>query len=120
MDSSHIFKVPRNQKVLRRDSREPRAVDLEFDASGAWQFAIDPATLHFETTSPSSLPSPIFDSGKSPLSMTVTACPIDWDIAGNTFAAPPPSNPACTGRNTTLTLTPLGVSNSCVLVQWHM
>ncbi|KAF7762202.1 CAZyme family GH146 [Agaricus bisporus var. burnettii] len=104
------FDIPRNQKVLRRDSREPRAVDLEFDASGAWQFAIDPATLHFETTSPSSLPSPIFDSGKSPLSMTVTACPIDWDIAGNTFAAPPPSNPACTGRNTTLTLTPLGTT----------
>lgn len=108
--SSSSSTVPRSQKVLTRNSQQPLAVDLEFDATATWQYAIDPATLQFHTTSPTSLPSPIFDSGKSPLSITVTACRIDWAIAGDTFAAPPPTNPACTGGNTTLTLTPLGVS----------
>lgn len=104
------FDIPRSQKVLARNSQQSLAVDLEFDASGAWQYAIDPSTLQFHTTSPSSLPSPVFDSGKSPLSITVTACPISWSTAGDTFAASPPTNPSCTGRNTTLTLTPLGTT----------
>lgn len=107
------FDIPRSQKVLAQNSQQPLAVDLEFDAAGVWQYAIDPETLQVHTTpipSPSSLPSPVFDSGKSPLSMTVTACPIHWMTAGSTFAAPPPTNPSCTGTNMTLSLTPLGTT----------
>ncbi|KAL9709319.1 hypothetical protein Ac2012v2_007673 [Leucoagaricus gongylophorus] len=107
------FDIPRSQKVLAQNSQQPLAVDLEFDAAGVWQYAIDPETLQVHTTpipSPFSLPSPVFDSGKSPLSMTVTACPIHWMTAGSTFAAPPPTNPSCTGTNMTLSLTPLGTT----------
>lgn len=106
------FQVPRSQKVLAQNAQQPLAVDLEFDAMGEWQYAIDPETLQVDhLPDPSSLlPSPIFDSGQSPLSITVTACPISWMTAGSTFAASPPMNPSCIGTNTTLSLTPLGVS----------
>jgi len=108
-----LSKVPRSQKVLAQNAQQPLAVDLEFDATGEWQWAIDPKTLQVHLPDPSSLPSipsPIFDSGQSPLSISVTACPIQWMTAGSTFATSPPTNPSCTGANTTLSLMPLGVS----------
>ncbi|KAE9405566.1 hypothetical protein BT96DRAFT_934810 [Gymnopus androsaceus JB14] len=90
--------------------KQPLAKDLEFDATAAWQYAIDPSTLQFTNNPPKAgiLPSPIFDSGLAPLSMTVTACPINWPEAGNTFVASPPTNPECTGAQKTITLTPYG------------
>ncbi|KAH0578498.1 hypothetical protein H2248_003640 [Termitomyces sp. 'cryptogamus'] len=108
----YAFDIARNQTVLARNAKQPLAVDLEFDATAAWQYAIDPSTLKFSNVPPTSgkLPSPIFDSGMSPLSITVTACPITWEIAGDTFAAAPPTSPACTGGHTTLTLTPFGTT----------
>jgi len=106
-----LSQVPRSQKVLAQNAQQPLAVDLEFDATGEWQYAIDPKTLQVHLPDPSSpLPSPVFDSGQLPLSISVTACPIQWMTAGSTFAASPPTNPSCTGANTTLSLTPLGVS----------
>ncbi|KAG6875753.1 hypothetical protein C0993_007550, partial [Termitomyces sp. T159_Od127] len=106
----YAFDIPRSQKVLARNAQQPLAVDLEFDATADWQYAIDPTTLKFRNVPPESgkLPSPVFDSGKSPLLITVTACPIEWATAGDTFAAVPPRSPTCTGRQTTLTLTPFG------------
>jgi hypothetical protein len=104
--------VPRNSTVLTRNAQESRAVDLQFEATAAWQYAIDPSTLKFVNRPPASgkLPSPVFDSNLPPLSITVTACPINWKVAGSTFAASPPTNPACTGAKKTITLTPYGVS----------
>lgn len=104
--------VPRKQKVLATNAQQPLAQDLEFDATANWQYAIDPATLEFSSSPPASgtLPSPIFDSGLTPLKITATACLINWAIAAPTFAASPPTNPACTGPATSITLTPYGVS----------
>lgn len=87
------------------------AVDLEFDATAHWQFAIDPNTLIFNDMPPTNnqLPSPIFDSGLPPYTITAAACPIEWEVAGDTFASPPPMNPACTGPLTNITLWPYGV-----------
>ncbi|KAF8062243.1 hypothetical protein FPV67DRAFT_262778 [Lyophyllum atratum] len=108
----YAFDIPRSQKVLVRNAQQSLAVDLEFDATAAWQYAIDPATLKFSNVPPASgkLPSPVFDSGKSPLTITVTACPINWATAGDTFAAAPPTNPACRGAQKTLTLSPYGTT----------
>src|SRR6201999_1061115 len=102
--------VPRTSTVLTENTEQPMAQDLEFDASASWQYAIDPSTLQFFNNPPKSgiLPSPVFDSGLPPLSMTVTACIIDWPEAGDTFAASPPTNPACTGAHKNITLTPYG------------
>lgn len=92
---------------------EPLAVDLQFEATTSWQFAIDPSTLEFHNNPPANgaLPSPIFDYGLPPFSMTVTACPITWPVAGDTFASSPPQSPVtCVGDNQTIVLRPFGVS----------
>jgi hypothetical protein len=107
----YAFDIPRTQKVLTKNAQQALAVDLEFDASASWQYAIDPATLKFNAgTNPTTLPSPIFDSGKPSLSISVTACPITWATAGSTFAASPPTSPACTGAATTIKLSPYGAT----------
>ena len=109
--------VPRSQKVLARNAQQSLAVDLEFDATAAWQYAIDPSTLKFNSGSPQdgTLPSPIFDSGLPPNTISVSACLIEWSIAGDTFASDPPRNASCLGNTTTITLIPLGVSSSLSL-----
>lgn len=100
---------------------EPRAVDMEFlpAAADAWQFAIDPDTLAFTNTPPMSgvLPSPIYDAGLPPFTLSVSACPIDWPVAGDMFAAPPPENPTCLGAFQNITLWPFGVR--CPLVNFR-
>ncbi|KAF8892910.1 hypothetical protein BD779DRAFT_1765810 [Infundibulicybe gibba] len=114
----YAFDISRSQKVLARNSQQSLAVDLEFDATTAWQYAIDPATLKFNNAPPASgkLPSPVFDSGKPPLTITATACSIAWSTAGDTFASAPPTNPTCTGAQKTITLTPYGVSSRSLLL----
>ncbi|KAI0794110.1 hypothetical protein C8Q74DRAFT_1194135 [Fomes fomentarius] len=106
----YAYDIARSQTVLARNAQEPRAIDLQFDATGPWQFAIDPSTLTFHGSMPSGgkLPSPIFDSGLPPFTITATACSIDWAVAGDTFAAAPPTNPACKGPATNITLWPFG------------
>ncbi|KAJ3722727.1 hypothetical protein DFJ43DRAFT_1133814 [Lentinula guzmanii] len=108
----YAFDISRTSKVLTENAEQPLAKDLEFDATTAWEYAIDPSTLQFVNNPPASgaLPSPVFDSGLPPLSMTVTACPINWPVAGSTFASSPPTNPACTGAQKTITLTPYGAT----------
>ncbi|KIK68378.1 hypothetical protein GYMLUDRAFT_91918 [Collybiopsis luxurians FD-317 M1] len=108
----YAFDIPRTSKTLTDNKQQPLAKDLEFDSSTAWQYAIDPSTLKFVNNPPASgtLPSPVFDSGLPPLSMTVTACPVNWPVAGTTFASSPPTNPACTGAQKTITLTPYGAT----------
>ncbi|KAJ7742166.1 hypothetical protein DFH07DRAFT_964682 [Mycena maculata] len=108
----YAFDIPRNERQLSVHALEPRAVDLEFLPADAWQFAIDPATLAFSNTPPASgvLPSPIYDAGLPPCTMTVSACPIDWPVDGDMFAAPPPENPSCLGAFRNITLWPFGAA----------
>jgi len=108
----YALDIPRIQTILTQNAQEPRAADLQFTATGNWQYAIDPSTLTFHASNPADgkLPSPVFDSGQCPVSITVMACPIDWDLAGDTFATSPPTNPACTGPATNITLSPFGTT----------
>lgn len=110
----YAYDIARNATVLTRNAQQPLAADLQFDATAPWQYAIDPASLRFHNAPPAggTLPSPVFDSGLPPLSITATACAIEWAVAGDTFAASPPSNPACTGPATNITLRPFGVSTA--------
>lgn len=112
----YAYDIPRTQKVIAQNAQEPRAVDLQFDASGAWEFAIDPTSLNFNAGTPSGgkLPSPVFDSALPPFTISAIACPISWSVAGDTFATAPPTSPvACTGAPTNITLWPFGVSDEC-------
>ncbi|VDC01870.1 unnamed protein product [Peniophora sp. CBMAI 1063] len=107
----YAFDISRKQTVLAQNAQESKAVDLQFEATEAWAYAIDTTKLTFVNTPPSSgsLPSPVFDSGLPPLSIVALACPIDWPVAGDTFAAAPPQSPAtCTGDAKNITLTPFG------------
>ncbi|KIY46374.1 hypothetical protein FISHEDRAFT_75713 [Fistulina hepatica ATCC 64428] len=108
---NYALDIPRRATVLARDPKENRAVDLQFDPVGVWQYAVDPSTVRATQIPVHGLPSPIFDHGRSPITLSILACPIDWPLAGDMFAAPPPENPACIGPRTTLTLSPYGVRN---------
>ena len=107
----YAFDIARSQKLLAQNAQQPLAVDLEFDATGTWQYAIDPDTLVFHAGAPAggALPSPVFDAGQPPFTITATACEVEWAIAGDTFAAAPPTDPACVGPATNITLWPFGV-----------
>ena len=108
----YAYDIARSQKQLAQNAEQPLAVDLEFDATAPWQYAIDPDTLVFHGGAPAGgvLPSPVFDAGQPPYTISVSACAIDWALAGDTFAATPPTDPACTGPVTNITLWPFGVS----------
>ncbi|KAH8119841.1 hypothetical protein DFH11DRAFT_1556842, partial [Phellopilus nigrolimitatus] len=111
---NYAFDISRNQTVLKQNADEPRAIDVQFEATEAWQYAIDPSTLKFNpgtTPENGTLPSPIFDYGLPPYTITATACPIAWAEAGDTFAAVQPENVKCTGDAKQITLWPLGVSS---------
>ncbi|KAF7289348.1 hypothetical protein MIND_01396900 [Mycena indigotica] len=109
---NYAFDIPRVERQLAVHPAEPRAVDLEFTPADAWQYAIDPSTLAFVNNPPRSgmLPSPIFDSGLPPVTLSVSACRIDWPLAGDMFAAPPPQNPSCLGGMRNITLWPFGAT----------
>ncbi|GJE91253.1 hypothetical protein PsYK624_074020 [Phanerochaete sordida] len=108
----YAFDIARTQKVLAQNAQEARAVDLEFDATVPWQYALDTSSLRFQYSPPASgvLPSPVYDSGLPPMSISATACQIDWSVAGDTFASPPPTSPECTGPTTNITLWPFGAT----------
>ncbi|KAF8075777.1 hypothetical protein FPV67DRAFT_381902 [Lyophyllum atratum] len=109
---TYAFDIARKQTVLSTNSGNANAVDLQYDATESWQYAIDPSTLRFNNKGVSgSLPSPIFDYGLSPLSITAKACLITWPTAGDTFAAAPPENPVCLVQNQkNITLWPYGAT----------
>ncbi|KAF7977986.1 hypothetical protein HWV62_1823 [Athelia sp. TMB] len=75
------------------------AVDLEFDPTANWQFAVDPSTLTYHENYVESLPNPIFDSQQPPNTITATGCPITWTTSSGSADGPPSSPAACTGAN---------------------
>ncbi|KAI9067980.1 hypothetical protein FKP32DRAFT_1672687 [Trametes sanguinea] len=109
----YAFDIARSQKVLQQNAQQPLAKDLEFDATVNWQLALgDPTTFVFNGGAPEggNLPSPVFDSGLPPFTITAQACPIEWGVAGDTFAASPPENPECSGPVQNITLWPFGAT----------
>ncbi len=113
----YALDIQRSQTVLSQNANESLAVDLEFDATASWEYAIDPSTLVFHASTPANgkLPSPIFDFGLSPYTIIATACPISWGLSGDTFATSPPENPACIGSPVNITLSPYGVRYACAV-----
>ncbi|KAK0450414.1 uncharacterized protein EV420DRAFT_753695 [Desarmillaria tabescens] len=99
-----------NKTVIKANAVEPRAADYELDATSAWAYAIDPSTAKYVYAPPANgvLPSPIFDEGLPPGSITVSACSINWGLAGDTFVSVPPTKPRCIGSVETIVLNPYG------------
>ncbi|KAL1745754.1 hypothetical protein HDZ31DRAFT_81727 [Schizophyllum fasciatum] len=107
----YAYDIPRAERVLGVDPHEHRAIDLQMEPAGEWAWAIDPKTAVFrDEGAGGALPSPVFDFGRSPVTLRVQACPIDWRLAGDTFAAAPPENASCTGPERTISLSPYGAT----------
>ncbi|KAJ3821652.1 hypothetical protein F5880DRAFT_1721306 [Lentinula raphanica] len=119
---NYALDIPRSEKIIAQDPHEPHAVDLQMEPTGAWEYAIDSdtATMAFHNeaeldlespwTDSYSLPSPIFDSGKPPVRITVNACSIEWPLAGDMFITSPPEHPRCIGEERMIQLTPFGAT----------
>ncbi|KAH7106279.1 hypothetical protein BKA62DRAFT_288846 [Auriculariales sp. MPI-PUGE-AT-0066] len=103
----YAFDIPRSSKIIKTHPAEPRAVDYQLDAAGKWQYAIDPTTFLFEQSS-AAVPTPVWDTNGPPLSITVVACEVKWNLAGTTYAAVPPTRPVCVGAKKRIRLTPFG------------
>jgi DUF1680 family protein len=109
---NYALDLPKTSKKIRTIyPAEPRASDYQYDVTSDWSYAIDTSTLSFHAApANTTLKSPIFDSGASPLSISVQGCRVNWSLAGTTFASSPPEKPACVGNKMTLSLVPYGAT----------
>ncbi|KAF5317730.1 hypothetical protein D9619_012623 [Psilocybe cf. subviscida] len=73
-----------------------------------WRIAIDPNTIKVNDNSPhvSSIPYYAWAPGAQPVSMTSTACQIEWDLESGTASAPPVSPNNCVGKKFEVKLVP--------------
>ena len=108
----YAFEIPLSSKIIARHPAEPRAVDYQLDATGTWQYAIDPSTLQFHYSG-KPLTTPVWTENGSPVTISVEACEVEWELGGDTYAGPPPQEPACVGERKRITLVPYGVSFYC-------
>ncbi|KAF5391810.1 hypothetical protein D9757_001851 [Collybiopsis confluens] len=90
---NYAFDIPRSEKIISQDPREPHAVDLQMDPVGVWEYAIDadPAKMSFFNELKNEedriaqyklVPTPVFDSRKPSMSIAVPACLIEWPLEG--------------------------------------
>lgn len=104
-----------NQTAYPSGYAPPESHDWTISNTRAWNYAIDPSSLQYQsnTTSDSTsirpLPSPIFTSGAPPGIITTMACEIDWPIArGVPATVPLPGQRKCTRPTLQVTLVPYG------------
>lgn len=93
----------------------PESHDWTINNTTAWNYAIDPSTLKYQSTTTSEstgiqpLPNPVFTAGGPPNKITAMACQIDWPILkGVPAAVPLPGQRNCTGPTVQVTLVPYG------------
>ena len=98
----------------------PESHDYIMRNTTEWNIAIDPSTLQYVSSSPStyhinyrpaSLPSPMFAAGAPPMFMTAKGCLIDWPLIFNqSTPGPPPIGDyrKCLGESFIVKLVPYG------------
>jgi hypothetical protein len=90
----------------------PECHDHTINNLTAWNVAIDPTTLSYQTNSTTDsapLPNPIWTSGGPPGFVTVQGCEIAWPIESG-VPGTPPQNRTCTAPATEYTLIPYGAA----------
>ncbi|KAF5385626.1 hypothetical protein D9757_005544 [Collybiopsis confluens] len=77
-----------------------------------WRLAIDPKTIKFvdKTHTTTVLPQYIWAPDSQPVSMTVSACQIEWGLVNGTAAPPPASPVACAGDKFEAKLVPFAAA----------
>ncbi|KAA6410277.1 MAG: hypothetical protein FRX48_05698 [Lasallia pustulata] len=105
-----------NRTAYPSDYAPPQSHDWTINNTTAWDYAIDPSTLKYQSRTPSnstiqSLLNPIFTSGAPPGNITAMACEIAWPIAkGVPAAVPVPGQKNCTEPTVQVTLVPYGAA----------
>ncbi|KAG7445620.1 uncharacterized protein BT62DRAFT_1006631 [Guyanagaster necrorhizus] len=77
-----------------------------------WRLAIDPSTIEIvdRSSKVSNLPFYVWSPGSQPITMSATACQIDWEISNGTAASPPQSPNACASDTFAVKLVPFGAA----------
>ncbi|KAJ7056946.1 hypothetical protein C8F01DRAFT_1152839 [Mycena amicta] len=81
--------------------------------TGKWALAIDPSSIKVHDLSPTTKAIPFYAwaPGNSPVTMTASACDIEWGLTLGTASAPPQSPVACLNKNKfTVKLVPFGAA----------
>ncbi|GLB38772.1 putative beta-L-arabinofuranosidase, GH127 [Lyophyllum shimeji] len=87
---------------------DPNTKDNTLLPTSEWRLAIDPSTIvvHDDSTKTSKLPYYVWAPGSSPVTMTASACQIEWGLTRGTASAPPTSPVQCVGPVFTAKLVP--------------
>lgn len=90
----------------------PDLKDTRYNATSAWNVAIDPSTIQYNAPDPNAaIDYPAFGINGVSNSMTVQGCTVAWEYkSGSTTPDLPPQSPQCVGNMTQYTLVPYGVS----------
>ncbi|KAJ7485380.1 hypothetical protein FB451DRAFT_1363334 [Mycena latifolia] len=77
-----------------------------------WSIAIDPSTIVVSDKSATtqSIPYYAWAPGSQPVTMTATACQIEWGLTLGTASVPPTSPNACLGKHFTVKLVPFAAA----------
>ncbi|KAI9712662.1 MAG: hypothetical protein M1820_001283 [Bogoriella megaspora] len=89
-----------SEKVLPGNTTNSHTHDFSLTPTSPWNIAIDTSQIKIvrnDSTSTSTLQSPIWDLGAPPVELRVAAVEIDWPIVFDT-AGDPPANPSATGK----------------------
>ncbi|KAJ7266952.1 hypothetical protein B0H12DRAFT_1209136 [Mycena haematopus] len=80
--------------------------------TGEWSLAIDPSTIVVVDNSPTTknIPYYAWAPGSSPVTMTATACLIEWGLTLGTASPPPVSPNQCVGEYFQVNLVPFGAA----------
>jgi len=86
--------------------------DNTLQPTSQWAVAIDPSTIvvHDNSATTQSIPFYAWAPGSSPVTMTATACQINWGLTLGTASAPPQSPNACVGAKFQVNLVPFAAA----------
>lgn len=86
-------------------------VDHKQLPTSEWRLAIDPSTIVVSDKSTGTIPFFAWAPGSQPVTMTASACQIDWGLTLGTASAPPASPNVCQGPVTKVKLVPFAAAN---------
>lgn len=109
--SSEAPKYYTNQTAYAEGTYPSESMDYTYMNATEWNVAIDTSTISYDAGS-GDLPSPVFEDGALPMSMSAKGCLIDWPLfLGAVPGSPIPKNDRkCLGDSFDVTLRPYGSS----------
>jgi hypothetical protein len=106
----HPYTNPAGPGTTEYNQTWPEVRDYYYNATTAWNIAIDPATIKLFTANDSSAASLLRAFGVNGTSnyLSVLGCEIDWPMISGVTPDVPPINPACTAPGKEYRMVPYG------------